>query len=194
MNKELRDYIDELYAEGREFDGAEPDWSRRRRNIDPPVGEFLWIFLRSLRAKNVVEIGTSNGYSTIWIADAVRENGGSVVSVDYDQGWLDQGRANLAAAGLIDVVDLRCVEGGSLLESLPDSSVDFVFFDAERSDYARWWPHPKRVLRSGGSLAVDNSLSHPLEVADLYGQIKADGGFSAAVVAVGKGELVAVKN
>ncbi len=194
MNQQLREYIDELYLKGKEFDASEPDWSRRRRNIDPPVGEFLWIFLRALRARNVVEIGTSNGYSTIWIADAVRENGGSVISADYDQGWLDQGMENLSRSGLIDFVDLRCVDGGFLLESLPDSSVDFMFFDAERSDYVRWWPHPKRVLRSGGALVVDNSLSHPGEVADLYDQIRADGSFSTSVVAVGKGELVAVKD
>jgi len=194
MNQKLRDYIDELYAEGRNFDNAEPDWSLRRRNVDPQVGEFLWVLLRALRSKSVVEIGTSNGYSTIWIADAVRENGGKVISVDYDQGWLDQGKGNLTKAGLIDLVDLKRVEGGALLKSLPDSSVDFLFFDAERSDYAGWWPDPRRVLRSGGVIVVDNSLSHPQEVAELYDQIKSDSAFSPMVVAVGKGELVAVKD
>lgn len=193
MNQGLRDFIDGLYAEGREFDAAEPDWSRRRRNIDPPVGEFLWIFLQALQAKRVVEIGTSNAYSTLWIADAVRGNGGAVTSVDYDQGWLEQARENLTAAGLIESVELKCVEGGQFLEGLADSSVDVLFFDAERSDYSRWWPHPKRTLRSGGVVVVDNSTSHPKEIADLYEQINSDGGFSAAVVPVGKGELVAVK-
>ncbi len=193
MNQKLRDYIDELYAEGRAFDGAEPDWSLRRRNIDPSVGEFLWIFLRALRSRSVVEIGTSNGYSTIWIADAVHLNGGRVTSVDYDQQWLDQGKANLAKAGLIESVDLECVNGGALLSGLPDDSIDFLFLDAERSDYAGWWPQPKRVLRSGGVMVVDNSLSHPLEIAGLYDQIRSDGCFSSTVVAVGKGELVAVK-
>ena len=194
MNEDLRKFVNDLYEEGKKFDAAEPQWARRRRNIDPPVGEFLWIFLKALKAKSVVEIGTSNGYSTIWLADAVRANGGTVVSVDYDRAWLDQARANLSEAGLLDSVDLKCIEGGTFLESLADQSVDFMFFDAERSDYAGWWPHPKRVLRIGGVIAVDNSTSHPDEVADLYRQINNDGGFSLVVVPVGKGELIAVKN
>jgi len=194
MNEDLRKFINELYEDGKKFDAAEPQWARRRRNIDPPAGEFLWIFLKALKAKSVVEIGTSNGYSTLWLADAVRANGGNVVSVDYDRAWLDQAQANLSEAGLLGSVDLKCIEGGAFLESLADQSVDFMFFDAERSDYASWWPHPKRVLRIGGVIAVDNSTSHPDEIADLYRQINADGGFSSVVVPVGKGELIAVEN
>ena len=167
MNEDLRKFINDLYEDGRKFDAAEPQWARRRRNIDPPVGEFLWIFLKALKAKSVVEIGTSNGYSTLWLADAVRANSGTVVSVDYDKAWLGQAQANLSEAGLLDSVDLKCIEGGAFLESLADQSVDFMFFDAERSDYASWWPHPKRVLRIGGVIAVDNSTSHPDEIADL---------------------------
>ncbi|TAN24780.1 MAG: methyltransferase domain-containing protein [Actinomycetota bacterium] len=194
MNADLRKFIDELYEDGKKFDSAEAEWSRRRRNIDPPAGEFLWIFIKALQARSVIEIGTSNGYSTIWLADAVRATGGTLVSVDYDGAWLDQAQANLRGAGLLDSVELRCLEGGAYLESLSDQSVDFMFFDAERSDYARWWPHPSRVLRSGGVIAVDNSTSHPQEIADLYAQINSDGGFSSVVVPVGKGELIAVKS
>lgn len=194
MTPELRSFIDDLYAKGREFDQAEPDWSRRWRNIDPPVGEFLWILIKAIKAKEVLELGTSNGYSTIWLADAVRDNQGKLVSVDFDKELINLAQSNLDAAGISDVVELRCCEAGSLLSDLPDMSIDALFLDAERSDYAGWWPHPERVLRRGGVLIADNMTSHPEELATLYEQIQSSGVFSTAVVPVGKGELVAVRD
>jgi predicted O-methyltransferase YrrM len=78
-------------------------------------------------------------------------------------------------------------DGGGYLTGLADASVDLLFLDAERGEYAGWWPHPARVLRPGGVLAIDNVLSHPAEVADVLGLIAADGGFVAETIAVGKG-------
>jgi predicted O-methyltransferase YrrM len=133
----------------------------------------------------VVEIGTSNGYSAIWLADAVRDTGGSVTSVDVES-WPGVA-ANLAAAGVSSAVELVLADGGNYLRSLPAGSVDLLFLDAERVEYASWWPHPARVLRPGGVLAIDNVLSHPDEVADFLALVASDGGFVSHTVAVGKG-------
>ena len=139
--------------------------------------------LRVARARDIVEIGTSNGYSAIWLADAARDTGGRVTSVDVEE-WPGVA-GNLSRAG----VDVHRVvaDGGAYLAGLADDSVDLLFLDAERVQYPAWWPHPARVLRPGGVLAVDNVLSHPDEVAEFLGLIAADRRFVAHTVAVGKG-------
>jgi predicted O-methyltransferase YrrM len=189
MDQTRRSMLDELYADGVAHDAAETDRLRRRRNLEPESAELLTVVLRIARARNVLEIGTSNGYSTIWLADAASDVDGRVVSVDIEAWPLV--RENLDRAGASPTVDLVLADGGQHLAGLADASVDLLFLDAERVEYPSWWPHPVRVLRPGGVLAVDNVLSHPDEVADFLALVDADGRFTGTTVAIGKGLYLA---
>jgi predicted O-methyltransferase YrrM len=183
VDKHLDTLLGDLFDRGRDHDAAEPDRLRRRRNLEPATAELLTLVLRIAGARDIVEIGTSNGYSAIWLADAARATGGTVTSVDVAPwpGLAD----NLLAAG----VDVRLVlaDGGAFLADRPDASVDLLFLDAERVEYDRWWPHPVRVLRPGGVLAIDNVLSHPGEVAPILARLGAFPALVGSTVAVGKG-------
>ena len=194
MDAALRGLLDRLYEDGAAYDAAEPDRRRRRRNLEPEAASFLWVLLQALRAQAVVEVGTSNGYSTIWLADAMRLTNGRVVSLDVDQTAQREAAANLAAAGLDSYVDLHAIDGGRFLARRPADSVDVLFLDSERPEYAGWWPHPKRVLRPGGLIVIDNVLSHADEVVDCRAQIEADSQLASTIVPVGKGQLLAVKS
>jgi predicted O-methyltransferase YrrM len=194
MDNRLRALLDELYRDGLRHDQAQPDRRARRRNLEPDAAALLWVILRAMAARTVVEIGTSNGYSTIWFADAVRAVHGRVVSVDVDPEAHRLASANLAAAGLRELVELRSGDGGAVLAELPDASCDVLFLDSERPEYPGWWPHPRRVLRPGGLLAVDNVLSHSDEVAPLLALVEAEPALTATVVPVGKGQLLAVRS
>jgi len=193
MDDKLRTLLDELYRDGLRFDEAQADRRDRRRNLEPDAAALLSVVVQAMGARAVLEVGTSNGYSTIWLADAVRAVGGRVISVDTDVEAQRLAAANLSAAGLRDVVELRVTDGGAALAELPDGGVDVLFLDSERPEYPGWWPHLLRVLRPGGLLAVDNVLSHPDEVAPLLALVEAEPAFTATVVPVGKGELLAVK-
>ena len=92
-----------------------------------------------------------------------------------------------AEPDLSSTVDLQIADGGRYLAGLPDAAVDLLFLDAERVEYPRWWPHPARVLRPGGVLAVDNVLSQADEVAEFLDLVAADGRFVPTTVPVGKG-------
>jgi predicted O-methyltransferase YrrM len=181
VDAELRTLLDDLFAVGAAHDAAEPDRRHRLRNLEPATAELLTMALRIAGARSIVEIGTSNGYSAIWLADAARDTGGHVTSVDVDA-WPGV-EENLSRAGVTVTRLLR--DGGSYLASLDDASVDLLFLDAERTEYAGWWPHPSRVLRPGGVLAIDNVLSHPDEVADILALSRST--FVGETVAVGKG-------
>lgn len=193
VDQGLGAFLDELYQDGLAHDAAQPDRLRRRRNLEPDAARLIVALVKAMGATRLVEIGTSNGYSTIWFADALRQAGGRVLSVDVDAGAQAQARRNLDRAGLADAVELRTGDGGGVLRELGDGTVDVLFLDSERTDYAGWWPHPRRVLRPGGLLVVDNVLSHPDELAPFRALVEADPEFTASVVPVGKGELLAVR-
>jgi predicted O-methyltransferase YrrM len=183
VDANLRALLAELYDRGAAHDTAEPDRLRRLRNLEPATAELLALVLRVAGARDIVEIGTSNGYSAIWLADAARDTGGRVTTVDVRE-WPGVAE-NLDRAG-VDVTR-RLADGGAFLAGRDDAGVDLLFLDAERTEYAGWWPHPARVLRPGGVLAIDNVLSHPAEVADVLALIAAEPAFVAETVAVGKG-------
>jgi predicted O-methyltransferase YrrM len=189
VDTDLRTLLDELYTDGTRHDEAEADRLRRRRNLEPGTAELLTLLLRAARARDVVEIGTSNGYSAIWLADAVRDTGGRVLTVDVEE-W-PGAAGNIARAGVEAAVERRLADGGELLAQLTDASVDLLFLDAERVEYPGWWPHPVRVLRPGAVLAVDNVLSHPDEVAPFLALVEEHGGFESTTVTVGKGLFLA---
>jgi predicted O-methyltransferase YrrM len=162
----------------------------KRRNLEPATASLLALLIRAARARRVVEVGTANGYSMLWLADAAADVDGRVVSIDALA--QDAARANLARAdavvpGLAARVDFRQQDGGEYLASLPDSTVDLLFLDAERTEYPGWWPHPVRVTRPGGIIAIDNVLSHPDEVASFLTLLAREPGVQGTTIAVGKG-------
>ena len=189
MDSERQALLARLYRSGLAHDDAEPNRRLRFRNLEPDAALLLTIVLRAASARRVVEIGTSNGYSAIWLADAVRDTGGQVSTVDVEE-WPEL-RANLAEAAVVSFVDVIVADGGAYLASLPDGSVDLLFLDAERVEYPSWWPHPVRVLRPGAVLAIDNVLSHPDEVAPFLALLARGGGFTGTTVPVGKGLYLA---
>lgn len=186
MDDRCRALLDELHAEGVAHDAQQPDRLLRRRNLENDAAELLTMAVRMSGARDIVEIGTSNGYSTIWLADAATDTGGTVVSVDIASA--EDAEANLRKAGLADRVKFVRGDGGRYLAELPDASVDLLFLDSERPEYTGWWPHPVRVIRPGGVLAIDNVLApSPEELTEFIALVDGDDRLTGGTVRVGKG-------
>jgi predicted O-methyltransferase YrrM len=192
MDDEVQAVIDRVTAAAAEHDATQADRLNRWRVLEPDAGRFVWFLAQTMGARNIVEIGTSRGVSTLWLAAAARTTGGRVTSFDTDSAAQREAEDNVAAAGLSDYVTYRTEDGGKGLAALDDGEVDLLFLDAERTEYPSWWPHPVRVLRAGGVLVADNALSHPDEIAPLHDLLVRD--LSAVTtIPVGKGELVAIR-
>jgi predicted O-methyltransferase YrrM len=185
--------IDDLVRTAEEHDAAKADRLERWRVLEPDAGRFLWFLTQAVGARSIVEIGTSRGVSTLWLADAARATGGHVVSIDTDADAQAHARASVAGAGLDELVTFRVADGGAALAGLGDGELDLLFLDAERTEYPGWWPHPSRVLRPGGVLVADNATSHPAEIAPLRELIAADPALTTTTIGVGKGELLALR-
>jgi predicted O-methyltransferase YrrM len=193
MDPSVHRTIDELVAAAERHDATRPDRLDRWRVLEADAGRFLWFLTQAVGARSIVEIGTSRGVSTLWLADAARSTGGHVVSLDLDAAAQDDARRSVAAAGLADHVTFRVDDGGAALAGMPDGGVDLLFLDAERTEYPSWWPHPVRVLRPGGTLVADNALSHPQEMAPLRELLEREPGITTTTIGVGKGELLALR-
>jgi predicted O-methyltransferase YrrM len=190
VNRERRALAASLYEAGRTHDAAQADRLARWRNVEPETAELLGVLVRAMGARRVLEIGTSNGYSTIWLGDAVAATGGRVISLEVLAERTALAGEHLAAAGLSELVDLRTVDAAEALAGFDDASFDLVFLDAERPAYVGYWPELVRVLARPGLLAVDNVLSHAGEVADFRTLVDADERVTSSVVPIGAGLLL----
>jgi predicted O-methyltransferase YrrM len=194
MNKERQTFLDELYAAGRAHDEALEDRLQRFRNVEPETAELLGVLVRAMQAKRVLEIGTSNGYSTIWLADAAEAVGGSVVSLEVEPERTELARSNLSDAGVAGFAELRTEDAGAFLAAAGDDAWDLVFLDAERPAYVGYWPDLVRVLRPNGLLVVDNTLSHANQLVEFSELVHEHEGITSTLVTVGAGVLLVVKS
>jgi predicted O-methyltransferase YrrM len=183
----------ELERFGEANDAATNDRPRRMLNITRDTGEFLGVFVRATAARRILEIGTSNGYSTLWLAEAAGAIGGSVTTVERSEYKLGLAAANFARSGLAPFVTLVHDDAGRVLQRSEAGGYDLIFLDSDRQEYPGWWPELHRVLRRGGLLIVDNAVSHDKELAPFIAQVRNDSRFETCVIPVGNGEFVAVK-
>jgi len=193
VDEQLAALLAELYRGGREHDEGKTDRLQRLRNVEPDTAALLALLVRATGARRVLELGTSNGYSTLWLAAAARSAGGVVVSVDTDAQRSAMAARNLQRGGLRDLVELRVEDAALTLRSSADGAWDMVFLDAERSAYLGYWQDLVRCLRPAGLLAVDNALSHAHELVQFRATVQADARVSEAMSPTGAGLLLVVR-
>jgi predicted O-methyltransferase YrrM len=193
MTRPLDDLLAELEQFGQTNDGSTTERPRRMLNITRDTGEFLAVLVRATLARRVLEIGTSNGYSTLWLASAARAIGGSVTTVELSAYKVGLATPNFTRSGLAPYISLVHDDAGRVLEGSADGAFDLIFLDSERPEYPGWWPNLRRVLRPGGLLVVDNATSHPEQMAPFVALVKADAEFVTSLVPVGNGEFLAVR-
>lgn len=193
MHNALDQLKQELEAFGRSNDRTVTEREGRMLNITRDTGEFLSVLVRATGARSILEIGTSNGYSTLWLAEAVMATSGKIVTVEYLDSKYQLAAETFARSGLGQVIESHHADAADVLRTTLDGSVDFLFLDSERTEYVGWFPDIKRVLRNGGLLVVDNAVSHEHQMMPFIELLNADPEFTTSLVPVGKGEFLATK-
>jgi predicted O-methyltransferase YrrM len=192
MEQKLQNLLDELERAGAANDAVETDRSRKMLNLEPGTARLVAILARATSATRVLEIGTSNGYSTIWLGWAVAPAGGRVISIEKSPEKHAMARENLARAGLENYVELRLGDASEIARELP-GPFDLVFFDADRLTA----PEQLRILvpklTPRALLLADNVVSHPDEIVGYLNAVADLSDFEHVVVPVGKGLSIACR-
>jgi len=188
----LLEFLEKLARFGEENDAREAARPKRMLNITRDTGRLLWILVRAMSATRILEVGTSNAFSTIWLADAARATGGRVTTLELNPEKIARARANLVTAGLEGVVDIIEGPAADTLANLP-SPFDLVFLDADRPSYLAYLELVVPKLRSGGILIADNATSHAQELQDYLRRVKSHPQLFALTVPIGNGEEIALK-
>ena len=139
--------------------------AKQYTNIAPENGQFLSILIRSIQARTVLEVGTSNGYSTIWLAAALKETGGRLITLEFDQKRAEEAQAHLQEVGLDSIVEMRV---GNALDEIPkcDAIFDLVFLDAEKNEYRGYLELALPNIRPGGLIVADDTVTMRDEMPD----------------------------
>ncbi|UOO83016.1 class I SAM-dependent methyltransferase [Uruburuella testudinis] len=191
MKAKLKAYLKQHYADSRAHDEAQNERAQCWRNLHPDSAALLALLVRAKQARKVLEVGTSNGYSTLWLADAVRDTGGSLRTLEIDKARKKAAKQHLRETKLDDYVRMEVCDAGEFLRAY-QKYYDVVLLDADRSRYADYWPDLQRILTKPGSLlAVDNALSHAEEMQEFVALVEADKNFSSTIVDIGAGLLLA---
>lgn len=192
MDKALQQLLKELEIWGLENDASTSNRQRKMLNLEPDTAHLISILIRSSRCRSLLEIGTSNGYSTIWLAWAAKSTGGHIISIERDSDKLSLAEANLQRAGLRERVDLLLGDATEVVSTLA-GPFDFVFFDADRLSAPGQLALLQSKLLPGALVLADNALSHPDEIAGYLSAIEALPDFDHMIIPVGKGLSVAYR-
>ena len=140
-------------------------------NIDRNTANFLNMLIKIHNSKNALEIGTSNGYSGIWLADALKHTGGKLTTIEFWDKRQSVARENFRLCNVEDIIETKL---GSALLILDEMSseieqglrepFDFIFIDANKLEYIQYFHKVDPLLKSGGIIAADNTISHAKKV------------------------------
>jgi caffeoyl-CoA O-methyltransferase len=161
---------------------------QRLRQITPEVGRFIAILAASAPPGDLFEIGTSAGYSTLWLALACRALGKRITTFEVLPEKANLARETLSTAGIEGVVDLVLGDARELLP--PRAQIAFCFLDAEKEVYGDCYELVVPCLVSGGFLVADNAINHYETLKPMIDRALCDERVDALVVPIGKGELL----
>jgi predicted O-methyltransferase YrrM len=186
--------LQEVETFGQSHDAQETDRARRMLNLERNTAELIQILVLSSGRKRILEIGTSNGFSTIWLGCALRKIPGAqrLTTIERDAHKVEQARENVQSAGLSDEIIFHQGSATEIVAIL-EGPFDCVFFDADRISAPEQLRLLLPKLEQDVLLLTDNILSHPDEVAGYLKEFEHLPEFVTTTVTVGKGLHIAYR-
>ena len=183
-------------------------------NVDIESANFLSLLIKTKGAKNALEIGTSNGYSAIWLANALKETGGKLTTIEFWDNRLNVAIENFKKAGVDDIIETRLGQAVMILEEMfmdfypgkntdnisnldfnktEEKLFDFVFIDANKSEYIKYFKLIDPMLKKGGMIVADNILSHYKKVEPYVKAITTHPNYQSQLIPLDTGMMISFK-
>ena len=183
MNSQTLEILEKLEKTADEF------W-----NVSHQTGNFINILIKLMGAKNVLELGTSNGYSGLWIADAVKEIGGHYTTLEFWEKRQCLAREYFEYCGLSDVATFKIGQAYDIImNELQDEKYDLVFIDANKQEYIKFFEAVHPLLKKGGVILADNITSHAKKVEPFVQAISSHPEYQVQILDLPDGLLMAYK-
>jgi predicted O-methyltransferase YrrM len=193
LTTEIESELRDLETLGAIVDAAATDRTQKLLNLERTTAELLFLLVTASGRRRVLEIGTSNGYSAIWLACAMEKTAGTpITTIERDAAKAAQARENLRRAGVQRHAQVIEGDATQCCAAL-DGPFDCVFFDADRISAPSQLELLLPKLADDVLLIADNALSHPEEIAGYLAAVSALPQFDAMVIPVGKGLHVAYR-
>ena len=178
--------------------------SEKRLNcVSKNIGMFYNILLKSINAKNILEIGMSVGYSGLWFADAVMSNkqlDGQIITIDREKFKIDSARRNFEEAGADSLIKIREGEARKILQEIKaefnENYFDFIFIDADKESYIEYFDLCLPLVRKGGIIGADNILfpeRFKEMMADYLSHVRSKSNVQSVTIPIDNGEEVTIK-
>lgn len=166
-------------------------------NVDNESANFLNILVKSNNTKNALEIGTSNGYSSIWLAQALKTTGGKLTTIEFWDNRLNVAIENFKKAELSSIIEPKLGQAVMILEEMaysPNPPIfDFIFIDANKSEYIKYFKLVDKMLKKGGIIAADNILSHYKKVEPYVLEITSRTDYQSQLIPLDTGIMISYK-
>ena len=141
-------------------------------NLPHESANFINILIKISKAKRVLEIGTSNGYSGIWIAKALLETGGKLDTIEFYQKRIDLAVENFKKANLLDIITIHQGSALSVIDEFENNTFDFVFIDASKPEYLAYFLNLEAKITENAIIIADNVTSHYKKVENFINYVK----------------------
>ena len=184
MIESTKRLVEELEVFGRKHDGY---W-----NISPQTGEFFYILVLISKAKNILEIGTSNGYSTIWLGESVKQNNGKVTTIEVSEHKVKMASENFKRAKLDKIIK---IVNGDALKKIPKlkGKFDFLFLDALKEDYINYFKLAYPKLTKNAAIVADNAIMFEKYMKDYLHYVRNHKNLRSVLVPIGSGVEFSLK-
>lgn len=165
-------------------------------NIARETANFLNLLIKTAQSKKVLEIGTSNGYSAIWLALALQETGGHLTTIEFWEKRQCIARENFKICNVDKIITPIIGSAFDIMEELHNKSekFDFIFIDANKTEYLKYYQLADKMLEKGGIIAADNVLSHEQKVQPFVDAIKNNPEYQTEILNLPAGLLLARKS
>ena len=164
------------------------DRMKRLRQISPETGKFISILAANCPEGNIVEIGTSAGYSTMWLSLAAMEKGTKIITMELLEEKINLAKETFRMAEIENYITL--VEGDAIEHLKKIDNISFCFLDAEKEIYDDCYEIIKDKIVPNGLLVADNAINHFETIRPMIDKVMGNTNYGSLIVPIGKGELV----
>ncbi|MAG91692.1 methyltransferase [Candidatus Woesearchaeota archaeon] len=183
MNPSTKRLLDELETFGQKNAGYS--------NIPPDTGQFFHMLVLISKAKHILEVGTSNGYSTIWLAEAVKQNNGKVTTIEISEHKMKMALENFKRARLDNI---NLIHGDALKEIQKlDEKFDFLFLDAIKKDYINYFKLAYPKLTENAVIVADNAIIFAEKMKEYLDHVRNSKDLKSVLVPIGTGVEFSLK-